>query len=267
MGTVTGYGSRGARYATLMKLSTVPAHELLYEPVVCLQTGRVVGAEVVPVGHGYPGVVTPAEVTAGLRDWTLATAIYQVNAWCSASEKLPLTLNLPPELVGRDFRERLGQLLGKEIRSGYVEVAMSASALTPLSKVVRDDLLALNSSGVSLTLTDVDTYGPLDLLGEVEFSTVKLAGYVSTQLGDTLTGAHHSACLVRVVQEMTAMLDFKVVATGVQTRDQLAKYHSLGCAFAQGPYLGGPLDADMFGSFYLSTIPLPLTPGLKPGLN
>lgn len=61
------------------------------------------------------------------------------------------------------------------------------------------------------------------------------------------------------------MLDFNFVATGVGTRDQLDKYRSLGCghAFAQGYYIGRPVDAEAFQAAYLSPAPLARKPEMK----
>jgi EAL domain-containing protein (putative c-di-GMP-specific phosphodiesterase class I) len=65
------------------------------------------------------------------------------------------------------------------------------------------------------------------------------------------TGSHRGAEIVRTIVAMARSLGVRVVAEGVETREQLAALRALGCDYAQGFLISPPLPARDFEAAFL----------------
>ena len=144
-------------------------------------------------------------------------------------------------------------MLGLDIREPSV-VALASTEATLNVLEERDVVAAIDDFGA----------GPsnLALLQRLPIAGLKLAPAIVAALGDP-AAAHpsraavardrpagrESAALVRALIELGRALDLTVVAQGVETEAQLLALRALGCAYAQGPFLGGGAPTEVAVQF------------------
>ena len=111
--------------------------------------------------------------------------------------------------------------------------------------------------GVVLSLDDFGTgYSSLSSLHRLPLDALKIDRSFVAGLDGGSTGAHKGAEIVGTIVALARSLGVRVVAEGVETRQQLHALQVLGCDFAQGYLIGRPLPASEFASSFLGASPL-----------
>ena len=228
---------------------------LLYQPLIDLRTGAVVGHEaLVRWAHptrgllGSTSFIPLAEETGlilGLGEWVLAEACRQTRAWQVAlPSEPPLTVSV--NLSGRQFTQ---PDLAATVAAVLAESGLPASSLeleitetvamsdAPATGVT---LRALRELGVRLVLDDFGTgYSSLAYLAQMALDSVKVDQAFVAGLG--VPGANQS--IIAAVSALAHGLGMEVTAEGIEEADQLAAVIDLGCDRGQGYLFGRPLPA------------------------
>jgi EAL domain-containing protein (putative c-di-GMP-specific phosphodiesterase class I) len=98
-------------------------------------------------------------------------------------------------------------------------------------------MLRLKALGVRLALDDFGTgYSSLAYLRSLPFSFVKVARPVV----ESITSGPRAIAFLRTTNELCETLGLQVIATGIETEEQLDLLKSLGCNHGQGFLLGRP---------------------------
>jgi diguanylate cyclase (GGDEF)-like protein/PAS domain S-box-containing protein len=227
--------------------------ELLWQPQVCLASGRIVGAEALlrwnhpERGQLAPGAFLGAAEETGLitpiTAWVLRTACLQGAAWA----RLPgggirVSANISPSL----FREA-------DVRS-LVAAALDEAGLAPetfdlelTERVPMDDLekvaetlRELRELGVCLSIDDFGV-GYSSLLYVKSFPVQRLK--IDRSFVAQLPGNAVDAAIVAGVVSLGRNLGMQVVAEGVETQAQLDAVRTLGCDEIQGFFVSYPVSA------------------------
>ena len=102
-------------------------------------------------------------------------------------------------------------------------------------------LHAISEMGVGLSVDDFGTgYSSLSYLKRFPIDTLKID---QSFVRDITTDADDDAISTAIIA-MAHGLDIKVIAEGVETREQLDFLHSHNCDFMQGYYFSRPVSAD-----------------------
>jgi EAL domain-containing protein (putative c-di-GMP-specific phosphodiesterase class I) len=233
--------------------------QLLYQPQLSLEDGRVVGAEALLRWHNPElGEVMPAEFISVAEDsglilpigeWVLRTAIRQMKAWMDDGlAPMIMAINLSaaqfrhahlPELVTRALADEglAPEFLELELTEG---VAMD----DPLAAIaVMDELYAC---GVRMSIDDFGTgYSSLSYLKRFQVYKLKIdQSFVSDLSADP-----ESKAIVRAVISLADSLGLRTIAEGVETAEQLAFLREFGCHEVQGYYYSRPLLPEDFAEF------------------
>jgi diguanylate cyclase (GGDEF)-like protein len=225
---------------------------LLYQPIVSLDDGRVIGAEaLVRWTHPVRGTLAPdafiplAERTGlilPLTQWVLRTAFHQLAAWIARHhDDAPQLLNV--NISARDLREpgfaaavaallREFELPGERITLEVTET----TALEPGQSITT--LHELRALGIRVSLDDFGTgNSPLTLLHDCPVDEIKLdrSFTQSDVVGRTPVAA--------VVIHLAQALGLHAVAEGVETPEQAAQLLALGYLAAQGYHFARPMPA------------------------
>lgn len=242
---------------------------LMYQPIVSLATGAVLGVEALvrwrhpELGLLMPGSFLPLAIRSGLvrelGNWTFAEACRQASEWhARLGERAPfVTVNVAwaqiedPLFVSvireclRKFRLPANLLL-LEFPGGSVE---SSSA----SRAVFDDLHGL---GVRTALDNLGSvaFSPARLK-ESSVAMLKLDASIAREV--TLDGFDRA--LVRAAVSLSHDLLLPLVAQGVETSATASELHSLGCDYAQGYLFAEPLTASAATELLLYVERSPLT--------
>jgi diguanylate cyclase (GGDEF)-like protein len=226
---------------------------LLYQPIVALDGGRLLGCEaLIRWAHPSRGVLPPAAflpaaertgLIVPLTRWVLRTALAQLAAWDTAhGAGAPATLNI--NISPRDLREAgLAPAIAAMLDEFGIEPARITLEITeslPLDPAgAAATVHSLRTLGVRLALDDFGTgHSTLTTLQAVPVDQLKL-DMTFTQAAPT--GA---APIAAAVRNLAGSLGLHTIAEGVETPDQAAHLHDLGYESAQGFYFAHPMSAE-----------------------
>jgi len=225
--------------------------ELHYQPEVDVQTGRIECVEAfLRWRHPDLGLIGPTEFLgvaeeAGMGDriaqFVLDAATHQAKAWEDAGMPTRIAVNLS----SRDFNSRaLVRNIEQAVRSNSleprnVELEVAHASLTDCGRAT-DILQALKEIGVLLAIDDFGSGGcSFADLKQLPVDTIKIDPmFVHNMI-------HHpdDAAIVQAMITMAKGFDMRVVAEGVETKEQLSYLLNRRCTEMQGFFLGRPLPA------------------------
>jgi diguanylate cyclase (GGDEF)-like protein len=239
---------------------------LHYQPKVDARNGRVTGIEcLLRWQHPKLGVIQPdqlvplAEETGlivPIGKWALRTACLQARAW--AVQGLPL-FRMAVNLSARQFMSAtllddvMETIAETDMDPRLIEFEVTESMMMREPEEAVKLLRDLKAIGVRLTIDDFGTgYSSLAYLKRLPIDCVKIdASFVRGIPVDA-----SDIAITETVIAMSRSLGLKVVAEGVETRDQLSFLEQHGCDEMQGFYFSRPLPAEGLAA-YLRAEPVP----------
>ena len=232
--------------------------ELYYQPKVRLATGEITGAEALlrwrhPVrGNILPGVFIPvaeeSHLIVRIGEWVLREACKQAQAWRRSGLTIDqMAVNISAiEFQAPGFLERVTAILTE---TGFdphcLELEMTESVLMENAECTASLLTALKAMGLRLAIDDFGTgYSSLSYLGRFPIDTLKIdQSFVHQMTNDPI-----GATIVGTVISMGRSLNQRVVAEGVETREQLAFLQTQDCEEGQGYHFSKALCAKEFAA-------------------
>ena len=128
-----------------------------------------------------------------------------------------------------------------------------------------DRFHALRDLGVRIAVDDFGTvYSSLAYLRRYPIDVVKLDRQFVAGIWQTERGRH----ILQAILDLAAGLNYSVIAEGVEHEDELDALRALGCEYAQGHFLGGPMppaEALLLTASVLHTFPV--EPGYPNRMN
>jgi diguanylate cyclase (GGDEF)-like protein/PAS domain S-box-containing protein len=232
--------------------------ELLYQPIVRLADGRVVGAEALLRWHreGH-GVVVPADfipvaeetgLIVPIGTWALEHALTELRAltrthdaaeWPLLAVNLSaLQLRLPTSI----------EMVRDAIRASGVDPSMLSLEIT--ESALMDDIdqsaaamHALRDLGVRLAVDDFGTgYSSLAYLKKLPVDSLK----IDRSFINGLPSDPHDRSITEAIVTLGRSLDLTIVAEGVETVEQWIALDELGCTVGQGFLWSPPIPAAAF---------------------
>lgn len=229
---------------------------LMYQPKISLKTGKIVGAEaLIRWQHPENGMIAPnvfiptAEDTGLIKvigQWVLSEACRQNKAWQNMGLRpIPVAINVSAvELRHTGFLNEVSKvLLQSGLNPQYLELEVTETvAIHGDSEGIRD-LISLKDMGVRLSIDDFGTgFSSLSYLKRLPIDTIKID---KSFIRDIKTDANDAAIITAIIK-MSHSLNFKVIAEGVETAEQLAYLKQYECDEMQGFYFSKPLTAEEF---------------------
>lgn len=218
-----------------------------YLPTVSLADGCCVGGEalvrwrrdgeVVLAGSFVPAIEnTP--LSGKLTYWVIDTVAAELGDWLGANGDAHLSINVPPEILGR------GGLEYAAIRSGIrPHIDQIVFEITERGIPDRLGLEALNlaaEQGIRVALDDTLMSGAnLALLARCRFGMIKIDRALTAELDPERPAPEWLAGLQSLLQIST----LQVVAEGVESEYQAKWLRAAGVQLAQGHHFSRPLPA------------------------
>ena len=229
---------------------------LHYQPKMNLETGAIIGVEaLIRWHHPQRGLVPPAQFIpiaeecgfiVPIGQWVLREACRQARAWQDAGlPPMRIAINISAvELRAKDFVAGVRAILTETgLEPRYLELELTETFLMQDSKSTAAVLQALKDMGVQLALDDFGTgYSSLSYLKRFPIDTLK----IDQSFVRDLTTDADDASIVSAVISMGKSLHMRVVAEGVETREQLAFLQEQSCPEGQGYYFSRPVVAEEF---------------------
>ncbi len=227
--------------------------EVHYQPKVDIASGRIAGMEaLVRWVHPELGFVSPGDfiplaeetgVIVPIGEWVMRTAARQAKAWQDAGlPPFPMAVNVSVEQFRHvNIKEVVASVLDETgLAPEWLEIELTESALMDDTDGNLIILQELKQLGVLMAVDDFGTgYSSLAYLRRFPIDILKIdRSFVIDVAQDPDADA-----IVNTVINMARSLGLKVIAEGVETDEQLAFLHGLGCDQYQGYLFSRPLPA------------------------
>ncbi|WP_293419109.1 bifunctional diguanylate cyclase/phosphodiesterase [Phenylobacterium sp.] len=229
---------------------------MVFQPVVDLAAGRVVGAEaLMRWNHPKLGPVSPARFipvveALGLSDryglWALNTACREASRWREAgAQGLKVAVNLSArQLLDPHLSAKVERTLARHgLPPQALELELTETAAMADGERTVRLFSTLRDLGVSLAIDDFGSgYSSLSYLKNLPFDKLKIDREFVTQADRR----RDSRAICRALIELGRGLDLQVLAEGVETPEEVAALQALGCHIFQGYRFSRPLPAEEF---------------------
>jgi diguanylate cyclase (GGDEF)-like protein len=226
---------------------------VFYQPIFEVRTQSITGVEALLRWH-HPtrGMVSPAEfipiaeesgLIVQLTRFVLERSCDQAARW-QREHDAPLTVAV--NLSGRavdlaDVREMVLHALHESgLAATQLEVELTESVLMEQSGNANVLVVALKALGVRVSIDDFGTgYSSLAYIRTFAIDTLK----IDRSFVHGLPADANGAAIVRAIVAMARTLNLRVVAEGVETREEYDFLLAIGCDGLQGFLLGRPVPA------------------------
>jgi EAL domain-containing protein (putative c-di-GMP-specific phosphodiesterase class I) len=232
--------------------------QLVYQPVIDIRSGALVGAEALvrladqcgeEVG---PDRFIPIAESAGLigelGEWVAAEACRQHAAWRSEGMNLVIAINVSPlQFRQRAFAEKLGSII---VATGMdptcLEIEVTESAVMDNIDDAVEILTRIKSLGVKVALDDFGTgYSSLSSLTSLPLDKLKVDQSFVRRIG----GDQASRTVTEAIIGLGRSLRLDVHGEGIESEDTLLYLEEHGCNQAQGYWVSRPLPPAEFAEW------------------
>ena len=221
-----------------------------YQPIVSLQSGKIVGFEALSRWQRPEGLLSPAHfiqiaeeigIILPMNRLLLREACLQLRAWHSqfpCDPPLTMSVNITPkEFAQPDLAAQIGTILaevGIHPSSVDVEITETIAMADPeRSSLVLSELKTL---GVHLSIDDFGTgYSSLSRLQGFRVDTLKIDRTFISKM-DT------NREIVRIIIMLAHNFGLRVVAEGAETAEQVSLLKQMKCELVQGYFFARPGD-------------------------
>ncbi|MGQ3211520.1 MAG: putative bifunctional diguanylate cyclase/phosphodiesterase [Shinella sp.] len=226
---------------------------LQYQPQMDLATGRIFAVEaLIRWRHPERGLVGPGDfiplaeetgLIGPIGDWTLRAACRQNKAWqVSGLPPIVVSVNVSArQFQEKDWVERVAAALEESgLEARYLELELTESMIMQDVQQAVETMHRLEKLGVHLAIDDFGTgYSSLASLKRFPVGRLKIDRSFVQDLPDD----GDDAAIARAVISLAHSLQLRVIAEGVETREQIDFLREAGCDEIQGYYLSRPIDA------------------------
>nr|WP_169338298.1 EAL domain-containing protein [Colwellia piezophila] len=236
---------------------------LVYQPIINLSSHEVYKAEVlIRWHHPTKGSISPelfiplAEETGliiEISDWVFKTAIQQINILRrDFHPDFQLSINTSPVQYQTD-KGNIGQWLEHLQQEGIptdaIALEITENLLMESGEKVKDIFELINGAGIALSIDDFGTgYSSLSYLKLFKANYLKIdKSFVQKMVPDS-----DDLALCEAIIVMAKKLKMKVIAEGIETKQQQQQLQQIHCEYGQGYLFAKPLPFEQFKR-YLAT--------------
>lgn len=165
-------------------------------------------------------------------------------------EKLPISINVSvKQIIEKDFIEQFSMLVGSAgIEPSQIIIEITESIFVESFEDINEKLNLLRERGFHIALDDFGTgYSSLSYLMRLPIQTLKIdKSFIDGVISNSI-----SRSLIISIIEIAHNLGLKVVAEGVESKDQMVFLTEHGCDYIQGYYFSKPLpEEDLVRKLY-----------------
>jgi EAL domain-containing protein (putative c-di-GMP-specific phosphodiesterase class I) len=236
--------------------------EVHYQPQVNLSTGKIEGMEALIRWNSKElGFVSPndfihiAEKTGlivPIGNWVLETACKQNKLWLDKGLSYnSIAINVSSiQFIRPNFIDNIKDILAKEnLPSVFLEIEITESLLMDSTEETINKLNDLRSMGIKISLDDFGTgYSSLNYLRQLPINVLKIDRSFVLEICDKT----EQRLIVDVIINLSHKLGYKVIAEGIETKEQLELLKDMGCDIGQGYYFSRPVNAEKMEALLMS---------------
>ncbi|HZW44574.1 MAG TPA: EAL domain-containing protein [Dermatophilaceae bacterium] len=221
---------------------------LVYQPIVDLSTGAVVGFEALArwsdshLGDVPPSQFIPVAEETGLIHelglWVIDQACRDLTNWRSArGAEAYVSVNVSPLQLDNDqFASSVVRIL-RHRNLAPADLVLEVTEGVLLVAGGRESLRELRSHGIRVAIDDFGTgYSSLSYLGQPSVDMVKIDRAFLRPQGDTTA----EPAFLRAIIRLGETLHLSTIGAGIETAGQLSELQAAGCGYGQGYLLARP---------------------------
>ena len=227
---------------------------IYYQPIYNIDQTKIVSVEaLIRWQHPELGLLLPdkflqfceeSNLIIPIGAWVLQTASQQIKRWHNLGlSDLALAVNLS---VRQFSHPKLLDLIidvleTTQLPPNCLELEITETLIMQNIEKVIPLLISLRGLGVHLALDDFGTgYSSLSYLRQFPFTHLK----IDKSFINDMANAQNGTAIVETIISLGRILGLKVIAEGVETKDQLALLQENHCDFIQGYIFSKPLPGD-----------------------
>ncbi|XCN72885.1 MAG: EAL domain-containing protein [Candidatus Electrothrix aestuarii] len=232
---------------------------LLYQPKICLQTGRVKSMEaLVRWQSSSLGFVLPdqfirlaeeSKLIIPLGEWIIERAFRDFMLFRqSGSPTKKICVNVSGvQLINSDIVDTILQAMSRTgIHPEQIELEITEGSLATKEKKALKALDRLREMRIDLAIDDFGTgYSSMSYLQQLPVTRLK----IDKSFIDHLPNSAESGAIVQAIIALARTFHLHITAEGVETAEQSQFLKQLGCDEVQGYFYASPLSSEEFLNF------------------
>lgn len=233
--------------------------KLMFQPIVDAGTGDIRKAEaLLRWHHPVNGIVSPAEfipvaeetgIIIEIGEWVFRETVKQLLIWRrTLHPEFQISINKSPIQFKSAHDSWVEYMKNRGLAPSSLVVEITEGLLLDAADAVNSQLLAFRDAGIQVAIDDFGTgYSSLSYLKRYDIDYIK----IDQSFVKTLYSASDLVICEAIIL-MAHKLDMKVVAEGVESKDQFELLKGAGCDYMQGYYFSKPIDAAAFEALLIS---------------
>jgi diguanylate cyclase len=240
---------------------------LFYQPIISLQDGRISGFEALmrwkhpERGFISPAIFIPIAEETGLilaaSQWALAescAALKRVEQRTGYDRSLFMSVNFSSsDFASEDFVNSVYTTISKsDVKPSQVHLEITERLLMSQPDNARDTLSMCRKAGMSIAIDDFGTgYSSLSYLHYFPIDTLKIDQSFVRDM-------HKNESSMELIKSIIALgknMKMKIIAEGVEHKEEAQTLRKLGCDMAQGYYFAKPMPEIDVTNFVSNTGP------------
>ncbi|MCI5165219.1 MAG: EAL domain-containing protein [Candidatus Electrothrix sp. GM3_4] len=232
---------------------------LLYQPKICLRTGRVESTEALirwqsaSLGFVLPDqfirLAEESNLIIPLGEWIIDQAFRDFMFFQqSGSPVKKICVNVSGiQLINSDIVSTVQKAIKRTgIRPEQIELEITEGSLSTKEKKALQALNRLRAMHIDLAIDDFGTgYSSMSYLQELPVTRLK----IDKSFIDNLPTSEESNAIVRAIIALAKTFHLHITAEGVETEEQVKFLRKAGCDEIQGYFYAKPLSSEEFLTF------------------
>lgn len=234
-------------------------YQLYYQPKVNVKSGKIVGVEALirwispTKGVIVPDTFIPLAEENGfivkLGWWVAQESIRQHKLWRDKNIDVIISINVSAkQLLAEGFITDFKRLLEENgVEPSKIDIEITEYLFLQNSEKNSQIVQELHDFGITISLDDFGTgYSSLSYLKRFPIDNLKIdKAFIDDY--DSIKGA----IFIETIVKMGQTLSMKVVAEGVELKEQIEYLKAIGCDQYQGYYFSKPIKANDFEALFL----------------
>ncbi|RGY99686.1 EAL domain-containing protein [Clostridium sp. AM58-1XD] len=226
------------------------------QPQCDMTNGKIVGMEsLVRWNHPKRGMIPPGDFIpilekngfiTNLDIYVWDTVCSHVRRWIDRGRRpIPVSINVSRvDIYTLDIVECLRGLVKKyDLEPRLIEVEITESAYSEEYQIISGVIENLRKAGFLVLMDDFGSgYSSLNMLKDVNVDVLKID---MKFLNMTEQSAGKGVGILETITSMARFMGLKLIAEGVETKEQMDFLVNMGCLYGQGYYLHRPMPIDM----------------------
>ncbi|MBD2176077.1 EAL domain-containing protein [Pseudanabaena sp. FACHB-1998] len=233
---------------------------VFYEPIISLKSMNLCGFEaLVRWKHPEKGLLAAGEfipiceelgLIIPLGKWVLQSACRQIKLWLEKfpiAKELTINVNLSgKQLQDPDIIRVIDDILQEtEISTSNLNLEITETILIENTEIAIRVFQQLRARHIHLSLDDFGTgFSSLSYLQRFPVNTIKIDRSFISHMNSKEINSDRNIEIVKAIIALAHAMNIKVIAEGIEKKEQIIQLQAWDCDFAQGYYFARSLSAE-----------------------